>query len=224
VITAAKALPTPVAEVSFDLTGNRMHYYNLELLKGKTGFMALELMRAEAIEASDFLLFTIKSEDGGNLESKDAEDMFKLDSETTEELALSASDLKALESDMDMLAQKTLFEAQERDNALFKEDLARLIKRADDLVCVAERKLELAKNALREARRAVDLAPNQTELLARQAEAERLESVKDRARRAIDEVEDKAEDERRKLVAALKRKLVQSVTRTVLFTIRWEVA
>ena len=150
--------------------------------------------------------------------------MFKLDSETTEELALSASDLKALESDMDMLAQKTLFEAQERDNALFKEDLARLNKRADDLVCVAERKLELAKNALREARRAVDLAPNQTELLARQAEAERLESVKDRARRAIDEVEDKAEDERRKLVAALKRKLVQSVTRTVLFTIRWEVA
>ncbi len=224
VIAAAKALPTPVAEVSFDLTGNRMHYYNLELLKGKTGFVALELMRAEAIEASDFLLFTIKSEDGENLESKDAEDMFKLDGETAEELALSASDLNSLESDMDMLAQKTLFEAQERDNALFKEDLARLNKRADDLVCVAERKLELAKNALREARRAVDLAPNQTELLARQAEAERLESVKDRARRAIDEVEDKAEDERRKLVAALKRKLVQSVTRTVLFTIRWEVA
>ena len=223
VIAAAKALPTPLSEVCFDLTGNRMNYYNLETIKGKAGFLALEWLRAEAIDASDFLLFTIKPEEGDNLESKDAEDMFKLDGVATEDSALTTSDATTLAADMDMLAQKTLFEAQEHDNALFKEDLARLNKRADDLVCVAERKLELAKNALREARRAVDLAPNQAELLARQAEADRLEAAKDRARRAIDDVEDKAEEERRRLVAALKRRLVQSVSRTTLFTIKWKV-
>ena len=223
VIAAAKALPTPMAEVCFDLSGNRMNYYNLETIKGKGGFLALEWLRAEALDASDYLLFTIKSEEGNNLESKDAEDMFMLDGGATEASALPAPGATALAADMDMLAQKTLYEAQERDNALFKDDLARLNKRVDDLVCVAERKLELAKNALREARRAVDLAPNQTELLARQAEADRLEAVKDRARRAIDDVEDKAEEERRHLVAALKRRLIQSVSRTTLFTIKWEI-
>ena len=223
VIAAAKALPTPEAEVAFDLTDNRMHYYNLDVLKGTAGVLSLEWVRAEALDATDFLLFTAKPDSGGNLEGKDAEDMFKLDGRRLGATTIPAQVAAALSTDMDMLAQKTLFEAQERDNAFFKEDLARLNKRVDDLVAVAERKLELAKNALREARHAVDLAPNQTELLSRQAEADRLEAAKDRARRAIDDVEEKAEAERKKLVDALKRKLVQSVTRQPLFTIRWRV-
>lgn len=223
VIAAAKALPTPDAEVDFNLTGNRMHYYNLDALKGTTGLLSLEWVRAEALEATDFLLFTVKPDSGGNLDGKDAEDMFKLDGEVHGAAIIPAQAAAALSTDMDMLAKKTLFEAQERDNAFFKEDIARLNKHVDDLVAVAERKLELAKNALREARHTVDLAPNQTELLSRQAEADRLEAAKDRARRAIDDVEEKAEAERRKLVEALKRKLVQSVTRQPLFTIRWNV-
>jgi len=223
VIAAAKALPTPEAEVGFNLTGSRMHYYNLDALEGTAGSLSLEWVRAEALEAADFLLFTAKPDSGGNLEGKDAEDMFKLDGEVLGAATIPARAAAALATDMDMLAKKTLFEAQERDNAFFKEDLSRLNKHVDDLVAVAERKLELAKNALREARHAVDLAPNQAELLSRQAEADRLEAAKDRARRAIDDVEEKAEAERRKLVEALKRKLVQSVTRQTLFTIRWKV-
>ena len=223
VISAAKALPTPEAEVNFDLTGNRMHYYNLDLLKGTTGLLSLEWVHAEALDATDYLLFTTKPDSGGNLEGKDSEDMFKLDGKALGTAAIPAQAVSSLSADMDMLAQKTLFEAQERDSAFFKEDVARLNKHVDDLVAVAERKLELAKNALREARHAVDLAPNQAELLSRQAEADRLEAAKDRARRAIDDVEEKAEAERRKLVEALKRKLVQSVTRATLFTIRWKI-
>jgi len=223
VIAAAKALPTPEAEVAFDLTGNRMRYYNLDTLTGTAGLLSLEWVRAEALEATDFLLFTARPDSGGNLGGKDAEDMFKLDGKALGATAISTQEASDLSADMDMLAQKTLFEAQERDNAFFKEDLARLNKHVDDLVAVAERKLELAKSALREARHAVDLAPNQAELLSRQAEADRLEAAKDRARRAIDDVEEKAEVERKKLVEALKRKLVQSVTRQMLFTIRWKV-
>ena len=61
------------------------------------------------------------------------------------------------------------------------------------------------------------------ELAAAAAKVEMLERKRRKARQKIDEVEEKAAQDRGKILAALKQKMVQSVKNETLFTIRWRV-
>ena len=70
---------------------------------------------------------------------------------------------------------------------------------------------------------AVELAANQTELSEAMERVDALERKKRRARRKIDDVEEEYEGKRKTILTALKRKLVQNVTNTPLFTIYWKI-
>ena len=64
---------------------------------------------------------------------------------------------------------------------------------------------------------------DEAELAAAAEKAEALERKKRKARRRIDETEDAADESRTKILAALKKKMVQEVKRETLFTVRWTV-
>lgn len=57
----------------------------------------------------------------------------------------------------------------------------------------------------------------------RSSRNEALERKRRKARQKIDEVEEKAAQDRGRILAALKQKMVQSVKNETLFTIRWRV-
>ena len=111
----------------------------------------------------------------------------------------------------------------ESNNELFKSRQEQLSRWVEDQVAAAERELKQVKQELRSAKHAVELAGNQTELAEAMERVDALERKKRRVRRNIDDVEEDYEAKRKVILTALKRKLVQNVTSTPLFTIFWKV-
>ena len=117
----------------------------------------------------------------------------------------------------------TLQKAMETNNRLFRERQEQLTRWVDDQIAAAERSLKQIKLELRSANRELELAANQDELHEKLEKVDAIERRKRRARQRIDEVEEEFEARRKVILTKLKRKLVQEVTNTPIFTIRWKV-
>lgn len=222
-LAAAKAAATPPAEVAFDLSSYPGKISTLAALKGMGGFLLLDKMTVNAFEADGFLLLTGFTDAGAMVPPEDLEKLFKLPQTMGAAVALPSAVTDKLAVNARLLADATLRKSLEANNALFKERLGQLDRWVEDLVSVAEHALAAVKAELRAARHEQDVAANQEELAAAAARVEALERKKRRARRQIDEAEEKADADRQKIIVALKAKMVQKVTRETLFTIRWKV-
>jgi hypothetical protein len=82
--------------------------------------------------------------------------------------------------------------------------------------------LEALRREIRAARREADLAETVAAQQEAQAKISRLEAERRRARRNIDDVEEKVEAERQTLLQQLQARSQQRHTREALFTIRFE--
>ena len=222
-LAAAKAAVTPPAEVAFDLSSYPGKISTLAALKGTGGFLLLDKMTVNAFEADGFLLLTGFTDAGAMVPPEDLEKLFKLPQTMGAAVALPSAVTEKLAVNARLLADATLRKSLEANNALFKERLGQLDRWVEDQVSVAEHALAAVKSELRAARHEQDVAANQEELAAAAARVEALERKKRRARRQIDEAEEKAAADRQKIIVALKAKMVQKVTRETLFTIRWKV-
>lgn len=222
-LAAAKAAATPPAEVAFDLSSYPGKISTLAALKGMGGFLLLDKMTVNAFEADGFLLLTGFTDAGAMVPPEDLEKLFKLPQTMGAAVALPSAVTDKLAVNARLLADATLRKSLEANNALFKERLGQLDRWVEDQVSVAEHALAAVKAELRAARHEQDVAANQEELAAAAARVETLERKKRRARRQIDEAEEKADADRQKIIVALKVKMVQKVTRETLFTIRWKV-
>lgn len=222
-LAAAKAAATPSAEVVFDLSSYPGKISTLAALKGTGGFLLLDKMTVNAFEADGFLLLTGFTDAGAMVPPEDLEKLFRLPQTVGAAVALSPAVTEKLAVNARLLADATLRKSLEANNALFKERLGQLDRWVEDQVSVAEHALAAVKAELRAARHEQDIAANQEALAAAAARVEALERKKRRSRRQIDEAEEKADADRRKIIAAIKARMVQKVTRETLFTIRWRI-
>ena len=222
-LAAAKAAATPSAEVVFDISSYPGKISTLAALKGTGGFLKLDKMTVNAFEADGFLLLTGFTDAGAMVPPEDLEKLFRLPQTVGAAVALSPAVTEKLAVNARLLADATLRKSLEANNALFKERLGQLDRWVEDQVSVAEHALAAVKAELRAARHEQDIAANQEALAAAAARVEALERKKRRSRRQIDEAEEKADADRRKIIAAIKARMVQKVTRETLFTIRWRI-
>jgi len=223
VISAAKAASTPAAEVTFDISRYAGKMSTVEQLRGKSGYMLLEKMNVNALEENGFLLFTGFTDDGAMVPSEDLERFFKLEQSVASEVALSSEVAAKLSANAKLLAESTLQKSMEHDNAVFRERLIQLDRWVEDQVAVPEQALQRLRTDLRRARHEQDIAANQEELSAAADKVAALERKKRKLRQEIEDVEEQAVADRGKILAELKKKMVQSVQNETLFTIRWKV-
>ena len=222
-VAAAKASDTPTAEVTFDISGYGGKMSTIEALKGKDGWLLLDKMTVNALDADGFLLFTGFASDGTMVSPDDLERLFKLDQTVAESGPVPVETAEKLAANAKLLAQSALQKNMEANNALFKERLGQLDRWVEDQVSVAEHALAVVKDELRAARHEQDVASNQDELAAAGEKVAALERKKTKARRNIDDVEEEAVEKRGRILSELKKKMVQRVTNETLFTIRWAV-
>ena len=222
-IDRAKELDVPCREVTFDLTNYPSKISVLENLKGKSGYLLLNKLTVNSLDKEEFLLFTGFTDAMENIPSDVLEQFFKLNGIVGDfHYPVRDADLR-LQQNMEMLSNSTLQKSMEANNQLFKERQEQLTRWVDDQIAVAERALKQIKQELRSARHEVELAPNQSELAEAMGYVDALERKKRKARQRIDEVEEEFEGKRKVILDALKRKLVQNITNTPLFTIYWNI-
>ena len=222
-IENAKVLPTPCRKLTFDLSNYPAKISVLENLKGKSGYLLLNLLSVNSLDKEEFLLFSGFTEHGESISADILEQLFKLDAVSEEEITIDEQITELLQKNMTLLSSSTQQKSMEENNQLFKARQEQLSRWAEDQAAVAERALEQIKRELRAARHEVDIAANLDEQAAATEKVEALERKKRKARMQIDDVEEAAEVKRKAILAELRRKLVQDVQNTTLFMIKWQI-
>ena len=122
-----------------------------------------------------------------------------------------------------LLSNSTAQRELEKSNRLFKERQAQLEQWQDDQVKAAQHVVDMIRQDLKAARRDIENAANLTEQNEASEKAAQLERKLSKARRNIDAVEDAAEEKRSRILAELKKRLVQTVEEQPLFTLHWTI-
>lgn len=223
VIETAKALPTPFAEVDFDVSHHPTRITVLEQLKGRSGFLLLNRLSLKSLDAEDFLLFSAVTDDGAALDKEIAKLLFALAGVAVPADALPPPIAEKLAANAAQFAKATANKVGEKNNKTFQEQTLKLERWSDDQIAVATRKVAELKAQKREIERAVRQAENCDEQAVQQKKLGECRAAIRAARRRVEAVEDETDEKRNRLLDALQRKLVPATETETLFTVRWRV-
>ncbi len=226
VIQTAIDTDTPFAEITFDSSNHPVKISQVQALKGKSGWLALEQLVIEAADAEEHLLFSGFDDAGQGITQEEFENLFLVAGSTQNArpgLPLPATVAGKLDAATARHADGVAAQALERNSVHFNEAREQLYKWAEDMELAAQKELQQTKEQIkalnRDARKAVTLEEQD----AIQRKIQDLEKKKRRQRQQIFDVEDEIEHKRDCLIAELEKKIAQKLSRQRLFTIRWSV-
>ncbi|HBC3468914.1 TPA: DEAD/DEAH box helicase family protein [Vibrio parahaemolyticus] len=225
VIDAAKSQETSYTELVFDCTNHVTKVSVAEKLKGKSGWLTLNMLAVDAFNRQEFLLFTARTDNGQLVDSEACKRLFNL--AATVKNTLDGADDYTLP--VDLVAQKTrqvdakLAEVMDQNNALFEVEREKLEKWAEDKMFAAEEALRDTKAQIKSVKRESRHALTVEEQKLNQEKLQKLERQQKRQRMEIFDIEDEIADKRDELIAALEARMKQKTEVTELFTIRWQV-
>ena len=220
-IDAGRALPTPDATVTFDITHHGSRIADVERLRGHAGWLTLRRLTIDAFDTEEHLLFSGLDEDGASLDQETCEKLFRCDGL----VAGAAGEARPtrLAADADRHVAATLARASEASQQLFHEERDRLDRWAEDVESGAQKALDDVKAQIRAVTREARLAATVEAELALQKRRRDLEQQQRRQRQRIFEVEDEIREQRDSLIDQLEQRMRQRSAVEDLFTIRWRV-
>jgi len=223
VISGAKGLDTPPARIIFDVTHHPTRLHVVEGLKGKKGWLALNLLTLDSYEREEYLLFSAFDDDGHSIDPETCEKLFGCAGQERGPVSLPDPPGIRLNEESRRHIQATLNKSLEINSHHFRQAREKLEKWADDMVLAAEKALRDTKEKIkalqRQARQAVTLAEQHQV----QEEIKKQEKIKRRQRQEIFQVEDEIMEKRDDLIDRLEKRLAQKTHEERLFTIRWSV-
>lgn len=196
-----------------------------EKLKGKSGWLTLNMLAVDAFNRQEFLLFTARTDSGQLVDGEACKRLFSLG--TTVNNALDGADVHSLP--VDLVAQKNrqidakLAEVMDQNNALFEVERDKLEKWVEDKMFAAEEALRDTKAQIKSVKRESRHALTVEEQKLNQEKLQKLERQQKRQRIEIFDIEDEIADKRDELIAALEARMKQKTEVTELFTVRWQV-
>ena len=220
----AKSQDFGAATVVFDVTNYPRRVSMLEPLVGHRGWMVLELLDYHSDDQEQYLLLTAVADDGTNVDQEILQRLMDVPGTEHSDAGECPPDvLQRLDGDADTLARATMSRAADNSNARLKQMQVQINQWADDKIKGAELDLDQIKKSLRAARRSAEQA--ETMQLRQEAEERvaQLERKQRRQRRAIFDLEDEVEAQRKDLVAKLVQRASQDARVHRIFLARWEV-
>jgi hypothetical protein len=223
VVDSAKSLATPPAQVVFDITNHPTRLHVIELLRGKSGFLALTRLVIESYEREEYLLFSGFDEGGASLDQETMEKLFGCAGRVDGGDTIPEAARQRLAAEADRHAKATVSRSLEQNSAHFNQARDKLEKWADDMVLSAEKALADTKEQIKVLRRQARQAVTLEEQHSIQEKIQKLERQQRRQRQGIFTVEDEIMEKRDSLIDQLERRLAQRTETEALFTIRWRV-
>ncbi len=166
VVDAAKALPTPLANIAFDVTNDSPRLHVIKILRGKASYLTLARFTISSCEWVKYLLFSGIDEADVPLDQEAMEKLFCCRGRTTRDGdgqgPIPISVTRRLNDESDRHAHTTVSRSPERNNRHVNEAREKLECRTADMVLSAEEVLLDTKMQIearrRQARQAVTLA------------------------------------------------------------------
>jgi len=221
VVSAALVAETPTAELRFDLRGNATRIPVLEKLKGKSGFLRLDKLSLEGLDASEFLLFSAVDKNNASLEAETTERLFELAGTVLPADAFPSEISKKLAENLSLSADSTAQEFDTKNREQFSETNTRLDRWERDALAVAEKKIEVAKAHEREVRKKTPHTVEEQDAIIAELATARNE-IK-RARRERDRTEEETEEKIDRVLSELRKHLSFGRSIESIFSLRWRV-
>ena len=218
----SQSLPA-TSTVQFQATGSPRRISMLTPLIGKAGWLRLEKLTLDSDAREEFLLLTAITDAGDNLDQEITSRLFDVHGIEKAESEIPGPTSGRLAGDSKRLVHATVTRATENGNNRFRQVQTQINQWADDKITAAELEIDAIRRDLRAARRLAELAETLQAQEEAQVQITQLEAKRRRARRNIDDVEEKVEEERSKLLQQLRDRCQQQQTVETLFTIRFEV-
>lgn len=222
ILNKAKSSLLPVATVRFDISNHVRKISMLQSLIGHGGWLRLDKLTLDSESREEFLLLTTISDAGDNIDQERSQRLLDVSGTVIGEANMDALVADRLDKDAQRLAGASLARASEAGNVRFRQVHTQINQWADDKINAAEQELDILRRQLRVARRNADLAATVQAQQVAQEEIRQLEVNRRQARRNIDDVEDKIEQECQGLLQRLRDRCLQHHTREMLFTIKFE--
>lgn len=223
VVSNGKALPTPTAEIIFDVTNHASRVHVVEALRGQSGYLRLTRLQIESYEREEHLLFSGFDDAGAALDQESMEKLFGCSGRVSEAPVVPAQLEQRLNAEAAQHAKATVSLSLEQNSTHFNQAREKLEKWADDMVLAAEKALGDTKEQIKALRREARQAATLEQQHVIQEKLQKLERQQRRQRQEIFTVEDEIMGRRDSLIDQLERRLAQQTEAETLFTIRWRV-
>jgi superfamily II DNA or RNA helicase len=224
VLDQGRECATPPARLRFDISRHPVKIALIEQLKGKRGWLTLQLLAIESFQREEYLLFSGIDTAGAPLDQETCEKLFHCET-LADQSAFHLPEDKAslLEGNATRHAKASVSHSLERNNAYFQEERERLERWAEDMILASEKELSDTKAQIKALNRQARLAANLEEQQGIQKRIAELEKTKRKQRNRIFDIEDEIEAKRDQLIQRLEKRISRKSTLTPLFTIQWEV-
>jgi adenine-specific DNA-methyltransferase len=221
VIGRAAARDLPPATITFDYAAHGAVVSVLKPLIGRSGWLELSKLTVESFESEEFLIFAGRTDDGQVLDDDLCHKLMSLPGMVDSPRDNPAPDLSELR-EREVAAR--IKHVDERNAALFEEEVRKLDGWSDDLKLGLERELKDLDRQIREARKTASLAASLQDKLEAQKTVKNLEADRSRKRRELFEAQDAIDRRRDELIGRIEQQLKMRKTIVSLFTLRWRIA
>lgn len=223
VLDGAKALPTPTAELHFDVSGHPVRNAVMEEMRGARGWLTLRRLTICAFEDEEHLLLSGMDDDGRSLDTEVCEKMFSIGATVARPITVPDGIAARLQAGAERLEKATLNHAAETSGKHFAQAREKLEQWAEDKIFAAERALKDTKEQIKAMRRNARNAATVEEEHEAQKKLQELERKQRKQRQEIFDVEDEIAERRDSMIDALQKRMAQRTRCETLFTIRWSV-
>lgn len=223
VISSAKNAETPAAVVTFDITNHPTKISLVEELKGKGGWLTLQLLVVDSFEREEYLLFSGMDDSGQSISQETLEKLFNCSATCASVECQSSTAQERLVAEGQRIVQATINRSLEENNRFFNEERERLEKWAEDMEVAATKELRDTKEQIKTLSRQSRQAETIDEQHGFQEKIRAAEQKKRRLRQRIFDVEDEIAEKRDVLIESLERRMKQRSEVSTLFTIQWKV-
>lgn len=206
----------------FDYDGYGTQVSTLKAYRGKTGWLAVNLLSVDALgQQEQHLIVSATTADGVVMAENDPEKLLRFPAQMQSAGLFNEGDATLL-ADIEARKQQLLREINQRNLGYFEQEVEKLDAWADDLKLGLEQQIKEIDREIKEVRRTAAMSPTLDEKLHWQKQQRELESKRNKLRRELFNRQDEVEAQRNNLISQLEEQLQQQVEEQTLFTIEWQ--
>lgn len=223
VLGRAAKLDVPAGKITFVPSENVMKVTLPEYLQKAHGYLQFSKLEVNGFESEQYCVLTAYTADGTPVPQEDCEKLFLCSAVSEGQISLSESVLNQLQQNTKQHIAGKLQTIDSRNLVYFHAEEDRIFRWEQDMVTSLEQELDTVKRQIREMERTSRQAQSLEEKLQASRRLQELERQKRKKRNELADREDEIEEQRRRMIEALDRRMVKQTSSSDVFTIEWQV-
>ena len=210
-------------EIVFNYSSYEGKISILSELKGKTGWLSLDLIRVSSVEVEEHLIFSAIDSDGKQIDQEICEKLFEIPAQEQDVISLSNPTINTLKMVHKHQKEAILNEIEDKANSYLDRELEKLDKWSRDLKDKLEieiKEIDTEISQLQKNARTTRLVREKLELNKTIQDKERK---RNEMRRSLYEEQDEIDRQKQDLFINIEKRLEQKIDEKQLFMIKWKV-